>query len=106
MQYSDYDDLTTYEATSTNKKGRTSSKQARKAIKAARNKRQNRRDASLWGQAMRDLIEFLTCSVILVSGILVVSLVWLALEAVLIGISRPFITLYKTIKGTQNDVNI
>ena len=49
MQYSDYDDLTTYEATSTNKKGRTSSKQARKAIKAARNKRQNRRDASLWG---------------------------------------------------------
>jgi len=49
MQYSDYDDLSNYEATSTNKKSRTSSKQQRKAIKAARNKRQNRRDASLWG---------------------------------------------------------
>jgi len=55
---------------------------------------------------LKDVVEFLTCSVILVSGVLVVSLVWLALEAVFIGIAKPFITLYKTIKGTQNDVNI
>ncbi len=54
---------------------------------------------------MKDLIEFLTCTVILVSGVLVASLVWLALESVLIAIAKPFITLYKTIKGTQNDVN-
>jgi len=55
---------------------------------------------------LKELVEFLAFSVCLVGGVLVVSLVWLALEAVLIGIAKPFITLYKTIKGTQNDVNI
>ncbi len=54
---------------------------------------------------LKEVVEFLTCSVVLVSGILLVSLVWLALEAVLIAIVKPFINLYKTIKGTQNDVN-
>ncbi len=49
QHYQYYDDLSNYESSNTNKKGRTSSKQQRKAIKSARNKRQNRRDASMWG---------------------------------------------------------
>ncbi len=54
---------------------------------------------------LKEVVEFLAFSVCLVSGVLLVSLVWLALEAVLIAIAKPFINLYKTIKGTQNDVN-
>ena len=54
---------------------------------------------------MIEVIEYLTSTVVLVSGVLIVSLVWMALEAVLKAILNPFINMYKTFKGTINDVN-
>ena len=54
---------------------------------------------------MIELIEFIMGAVFLVSGVLLFSLVWLALEAVLVAMATPFIKMYKTFKGTINDVN-
>ena len=54
---------------------------------------------------MTELIECIMGAVFLVSGVLLFSLVWLALEAVLMALLNPFINMYKRFKGTANDVN-
>ena len=54
---------------------------------------------------MSELIEFLICTVYLVSGLLLASLSLLAINAIYSFIANPFILLYKTAKGTQNDIN-
>ena len=54
---------------------------------------------------MSELIEFLICTVFLISGLLLASLLLLAINSIFTFIVNPFILLYKTVKGTQNDIN-
>lgn len=54
---------------------------------------------------MVEVVEFVMGAVFLVSGVLLFSLVWLALEAVLKSLLNPFVNMYKRFKGTINDVN-